>query len=61
MLCVDVIAATDVIGEQSRGQMQPIENMLLGKQLDDEISASAEFSGIEKKRNLLLRNIIVVS
>jgi hypothetical protein len=51
MLRIDVIAATDVIGKQSRGQMQPIENTLLGKRSDDETSASAELSGIEKKRN----------
>jgi hypothetical protein len=51
MLCIDVIAATDVIRLQSGGQMQTIENTLLGKRTDDETSASAEFSGIEKKRN----------
>ena len=51
LLCIDVIAATDVIGRQSRGQMQPIENTLLGKRSDDETSANAEFSGIERKRN----------
>ena len=42
-----------------RGHMEPIENRRLEATLDDETSANAEFSGIEKEGLLLLRDKLV--
>jgi hypothetical protein len=42
----------------SRGHMEPVENRRLEATSDDETSANAEFSGIEKE-GLLLRDKLV--
>jgi hypothetical protein len=44
---------------QSRGHTQTIENRLPEAGPDDEVSASAEFSGVEGRDSLLLRYKLV--
>ena len=43
----------------SRGHMEPIENRQLEATSDDETSANADFSGVERRDLLLLRDKIV--